>query len=89
MAEILIHQTISQQPRLESLTMTVPGECVGRIIGRQGDTIRYSMKQDKVTPRKYVCKIVGHIVDVCKYTNLFTLCQLYYVFTRTSVGQKK
>jgi len=40
MAEILIHQTISQQPRLESLTMTVPGECVGRIIGRQGDTIR-------------------------------------------------
>ena len=66
MAEILIHQTISQQPRLESLTMTVPGECVGRIIGRQGDTIRYSMKQDKVTPRKYVCKIIGHIiVDVC------------------------
>lgn len=40
MAEILIHQTISQQPRLETLTMTVPSGCCGRIIGRQGDTIK-------------------------------------------------
>ena len=40
MAEILIQQTISQQPRLESLVMTVPSGCCGRIIGRQGDTIR-------------------------------------------------
>ena len=40
MAEILIQQTISQQPRLESLVMTVPSGCCGRIIGRDGDTIR-------------------------------------------------
>ena len=40
MAKILIQQTISQQPRLESLVMTVPSGCCGRIIGRQGDTIR-------------------------------------------------
>ena len=40
MAEILIQQTIAQQPRLESLTMSVPSGCVGRIIGRQGDNIR-------------------------------------------------
>ena len=40
LAEILIQQTIAQQPRLESLTMSVPSGCVGRIIGRQGDNIR-------------------------------------------------
>ena len=40
MAEILIQKTIAQQPRLESLVMTVPSGCCGRIIGRQGDTIR-------------------------------------------------
>ena len=40
MAEILIQQTIAQQPRLESLVMTVPSGACGRIIGRQGDTIR-------------------------------------------------
>jgi len=40
MAEILIHQTISQQPRLETLTMYVPGRAVGRIIGRGGDSVR-------------------------------------------------
>lgn len=40
MAEILIHQTIANQPRIERLTMFVPVSCVGRIIGRQGDNIR-------------------------------------------------
>ena len=39
MAEILIQQIIAQQPRLESLVMTVPSGCCGRIIGREGDTI--------------------------------------------------
>ena len=36
LAEILIHQTISQQPRVDTLTMYVPGRAVGRIIGRGG-----------------------------------------------------
>ena len=40
MAEILIQQSISQQPRLETLSMTVASGCVGRIIGRQGDNIK-------------------------------------------------
>jgi len=39
-AEILIHQTIANQPKIERLTMFVPVSCVGRIIGRQGDNIR-------------------------------------------------
>lgn len=39
-AEILIHQTIANQPRLERVTMYVPVSSVGRIIGRQGDNIR-------------------------------------------------
>jgi len=40
MAEILIHQTIASQPRLETLEMFVPHRCIGRIIGRNGDNIR-------------------------------------------------
>jgi len=40
MAEILIHQTIANQPRLETLELLVPIRAVGRIIGRNGDTIR-------------------------------------------------
>lgn len=40
MAEILIHQTIAQQPRVEKVTITVPSRTVGSIIGRNGDTIR-------------------------------------------------
>eukprot|EP00092_Neocalanus_flemingeri_P011602 GFUD01012503.1.p1 GENE.GFUD01012503.1~~GFUD01012503.1.p1 ORF type:complete len:462 (+),score=178.84 GFUD01012503.1:110-1495(+) len=40
MAEILIHQTISQQPRVETLTMYVPGRAVGRIIGKGGENVR-------------------------------------------------
>jgi len=39
-AEILIHQTIANQPRLERVTMYVPVSTVGRIIGRQGSNIR-------------------------------------------------
>ena len=39
MAEILIHQTISQQPRVETLTMYVPGRAVGRIIGKGGENV--------------------------------------------------
>ena len=40
MAEVLIYQTISAQQRLETLTLTVPSGACGRIIGRQGDTIK-------------------------------------------------
>lgn len=40
MAEILIHQTIANQPRLETLELHVPLRAIGRIIGRNGDTIR-------------------------------------------------
>ena len=41
MAEVSLHQTITAQPRLETLTtLTVPSGACGRIIGRQGDTIR-------------------------------------------------
>ena len=40
MAEILIHQTIASQPRLETLELFVPNRSIGRIIGRNGDTIR-------------------------------------------------
>jgi len=40
LAEILIHQTISQQPRVEILTMYVPGRAVGRIIGRGGENVK-------------------------------------------------
>ena len=40
MAEILIHKTISQQPRQETLTIFVPGRAVGMIIGRGGDSVR-------------------------------------------------
>jgi len=39
-AEILINQTIANQPRIERLTMFVPVSSVGRIIGKQGDNIR-------------------------------------------------
>jgi len=40
LAEILIHQTISQQPRVETLTIYVPGRAVGRIIGRGGESVK-------------------------------------------------
>eukprot|EP00095_Tigriopus_kingsejongensis_P000961 maker-scaffold83_size396513-snap-gene-1.19 protein:Tk00961 transcript:maker-scaffold83_size396513-snap-gene-1.19-mRNA-1 annotation:"tudor and kh domain-containing protein" len=40
LAEILIQQLIANQPRLETVVMEIPNICVGRIIGRGGDTIR-------------------------------------------------
>jgi len=40
MAEILIQQTLAQQPRVETVVMKVPSRTVGRIIGRGGDTVR-------------------------------------------------
>jgi len=40
LAEILIHQTIANQPRLETLVLTVPGFSVGTIIGHGGESIR-------------------------------------------------
>ena len=40
LAEILIHQTIGNQPKLETLVLNVPGYSVGFIIGTRGDTIR-------------------------------------------------
>ena len=43
-AEILIQQTISQQPRVDSLILYVPGRAVGRIIGRGGETVRELQK---------------------------------------------
>lgn len=40
LAEVLIHQTIAQQPRVHQVELTVPSRAVGSIIGRGGDTIR-------------------------------------------------
>ena len=40
LAEILIHQTIANQPRLETVIMEIPVSCVGRVIGAGGQTIR-------------------------------------------------
>ena len=40
MAQILIHKTISQQPRQETLIIFVPDRAVGMIIGRGGDSVR-------------------------------------------------
>ena len=47
MAEILIHQTISQQPRVETLTMYVPGRAVGRIIGKGGQSVKEIQRVSK------------------------------------------
>jgi len=43
-AEILIQQTISQQPRVDSMVLYVPGRTVGRIIGRGGESVREIQK---------------------------------------------
>ena len=40
LAEILIHQTIANQPHLETLVLTVPGFSVGTIIGHGGESVR-------------------------------------------------
>ena len=40
LAEILIHQTIANQPRVENLVLMVPSKAMGAIIGRNGDNIR-------------------------------------------------
>jgi len=40
LAEILVHQTIANQPHLETLVMTVPGFSVGTIIGYGGKSIK-------------------------------------------------
>jgi len=40
MAEILIHQTIAQQPRVETVVLEVPTRNVGRVIGRRGETVK-------------------------------------------------
>lgn len=47
LAEILIHQTIANQPRLETLELRVPVQVVGRIIGRQGENIRRMQMQSR------------------------------------------
>jgi len=77
LAEILIQQTIAQQPRLESLTMSVPSRCVGRIIGRQGDNIRdiqrisgarvdVDRQSDNAMERKVVIKGTSKQISVAK-----------------------
>jgi len=40
LAEILIHQTLAQQPRVETVVMEVPSRNVGRVIGRRGETVK-------------------------------------------------
>ena len=40
LAEILIHQTIANQPRVETLVLMVPSRVMGCIIGRNGENIR-------------------------------------------------
>ena len=40
LAEILIHQTIANQPRVENLTLMIPSKAMGAIIGRNGENIR-------------------------------------------------
>ena len=40
LAEILIHQTIANQPRLETVIMEIPATSVGRVIGTGGQNIR-------------------------------------------------
>lgn len=47
LAEILIYQILNSQPRLETMHMTVPSSSVGRIIGRNGDTIREIQQSSK------------------------------------------
>ena len=40
LAEILVNQTIANQPTLERMEMQIPSVYIGRIIGRNGETIR-------------------------------------------------
>ena len=40
LAEVLIHQFVANQPRLETLELRVPSSYCGRIIGRGGETVR-------------------------------------------------
>lgn len=47
LAEILIHQLIANQPRLETVVIEVPNDSVGRIIGRGGETIRSLQTQSR------------------------------------------
>ena len=47
MAEILIHQTISEQPKVDTLTMYVPGRAVGRIIGKGGQSVKEIQRVSK------------------------------------------
>ena len=40
LAEILIYQIIANQPKLETMEMLVRAVFIGRIIGKNGETIR-------------------------------------------------
>ena len=47
LAEILIHQTILNQPRMETLELQIPSEATGLVIGRNGDRIRDIQMQSR------------------------------------------
>ena len=45
LAEVLIHQCLANQPRLETLELRVPSSYGGRLIGRGGETVRRMQSQ--------------------------------------------
>ena len=45
LAEVLIHQCLANQPRLETLELRVPSSYCGRLIGRGGETVRRMQSQ--------------------------------------------
>ncbi len=47
LAEILVQQTLANQPRLETLELKVPPHCGGWIIGRDGENIRSMQEKSR------------------------------------------
>ena len=76
LAEILIHQTIANQPRVETLVLMIPCRAMGCIIGRNGENIRgmqsYSKCKIEVEkthgdgPRKVTLSGTGEQIAVAK-----------------------
>lgn len=80
MAEIKIYETIRSQPRQETLEMLVPQRAVGRIIGRNGDSIRAMQRnarckieverggdeRDHNAKKKIVIKGTSHQIELAK-----------------------
>ena len=76
LAEILIHQTIANQPRVETLVLMVPCNAMGCIIGRNGENIRHMQTYSKCKievertqgngPRKVTLTGTGEQIAVAK-----------------------